>query len=498
MIRRLVGLALLCASLAACSSPRGLSFVQPSGGASVSGMIEVVLRATEPTPGIVELYGNDRWLGEVVREGEQYRLSVNAGQFSAGKLILKAVPQTGLPVETAVTVTAGGDSVSMPGSNNPNRGDDPLNQGGLLGLLPGAAITPIGNAFRYMPPNFPWAKLYAPLLKAGVGQLLAPAQAAQPATLPRGVFSFDEIEQTWVFEDTQAGTLEITFNYLDPTQGEPHDVKLNLIWDQDGPTTTVQGLTGPLEVPTGAWFFFQDNEADIVNLELSFDWLQPEACDTPVLIPETLKVAGWLLKPREAKFPEAQAASLSTQQTDDDEGDEEEPDDKFENTGVQLAFNVEDSVQGTRVFSQFYTTAVTEQGAEVELGYIFDARGPLVFDGCNVVSFTPELLSVNLKSLVGPEGGDKRGSILSVTFLELVFDGLTVPRRALIDYGELTVVEGDGGRKTITEDAEVTFDTGRGFAVDGTAQLPSGASVPLQEYLQTLWETYRQRVTGTP
>ena len=498
MIRRLVGLALLCASLAACSSPRGLSFVQPSGGASVSGMIEVVLKATEPTPGIVELYGNDRWLGEVVQEEEQYRLSVNAGQFSAGKLILKAVPQTGLPVETAVTVTAGGDSVSMPGSNNPNRGDDPLNQGGLLGLLPGAAITPIGNAFRYMPPNFPWAKLYAPLLKAGVGQLLAPAQAAQPATLPRGVFSFDEIEQTWVFEDAQAGTLEITFNYLDPTQGEPHDVKLNLIWDQDGPTTTVQGLTGPLEVPTGAWFFFQDNEADIVNLELSLDWLQPEACDTPILIPETLKVAGWLLKPREAKFPEAQATSLSTQQTDDEEGDEEEPDDKFENTGVQLAFNIEDSVEGTRVASQFYTTAVTEQGAEVELGYIFDARGPLVFDSCNVVSFTPELLSVNLKSLVGPEGGDKRGSILSVTFLELVFDGLTVPRRALIDYGELTVVEQDGGRKTITEDAEVTFDTGRGFAVDGTAQLPSGASVPLQDYLKTLWETYRQRVTGTP
>ena len=184
MIRRLVGLALLCASLAACSSPRGLSFVQPSGGASVSGMIEVVLKATEPTPGIVELYGNDRWLGEVVQEGEQYRLSVNAGQFSAGKLILKAVPQTGLPVETAVTVTAGGDSVSMPGSNNPNRGDDPLNQGGLLGLLPEAAVTPIGNAFRYMPPNFPWAKLYAPLLKAGVGQLLAPAQAAATCDAP--------------------------------------------------------------------------------------------------------------------------------------------------------------------------------------------------------------------------------------------------------------------------------------------------------------------------
>ena len=61
-----------------------------------------------------------------------------------------------------------------------------------------------------------------------------------------------------------------------------------------------------------------------------------------------------------------------------------------------------------------------------------------------------------------------------------------MPRRALIDYGELTVVNQDGGRKTVTEDAEVTFNEGRGFAVDGTAQLPSGASVPLQEYLKTL------------
>lgn len=499
---RLFGFVLLGAALAACSSPRGLSFVQPSGGASVSGMIEVVLKATEPNPSNVELFGNDRWLGEAVKEGAEYRLSVNAAQFSAGKLILKAVPETGLPVETAVTVTSGGDSVSMPGSNNPNRGDDPLNQGRLFELLPAAAMTPIGNAFRYMPGDFPWAKLYAPLLKAGLGQLHAPAQTVAPAALPRGVFTFDDLEQTWVFEDTQAGTLEITFNYLDPIEGEPHDVKLNLIWDQDGPTTTVQGLTGPLEVPTGAWFFFQDNEADIVNLELSITWLQPETCDSPILIPETLKVAGWLLKPREAKFPEAvtpaQPTRLGAQQTDGAEGGGEEPDDTFENTGVQLAFNIEDSVEGTRVASQFYTTAVTEQGAEVELGYIFDARGPVVFEGCNVVSFMPELLSFNLKSLVGPEGGAKRGSILSVTFLEMVFEGLTIPSRAVIDYGELTVVDQDAGRKTVTEDAEVTFDTGRGFAVSGTAQLPSGASVPLQDYLKTLWESYRQRVTGTP
>ena len=490
---------LLSCLLGACSQPQNLSFVRPTDSSAVSGRVDVILKAVTPEQvGEVELYGNEQFLGRAERDGETYRYMLDTQAFGVGKLSLKAVSEFGFSARTVVEIVAPGDEVSTPGSNNPSRGDDPLNQGGLLGLLPEAAVTPIGNAFRYMPPNFPWAKLYAPLLKAGLGQLLAPAQMAAPAALPRGVFTFDELEQTWVFEDTQAGTLEITFNYLDPIEGEPHDVKLNLIWDQDGPTTTVQGLTGPLEVPTGAWFFFQDNEADIVNLELSFDWLQPEACDTPILIPETLKVAGWLLKPREAKFPEAQAASLSTQQTDDEEGDEEEPDDKFENTGVQLAFNVEDSVEGTRVASQFYTTAVTEQGAEVELGYIFDARGPLVFDGCNVVSFTPELLSVNLKSLVGPEGGDKRGSILSVTFLELVFDGLTVPRRALIDYGELTVVEQDEGRKTITEDAEVTFDTGRGFAVDGTAQLPSGASVPLQEYLQTLWETYRQRVTGTP
>lgn len=486
--------------LGACSQPQNLSFVRPTDSSAVSGRVDVILKAVTPEQvGKVELYGNEQFLGTAEQDGATYRYMLDTQTFGVGKLSLKAVSEFGFSARTVVEVVAPGNEVSTPGSNNPNRGDDPLNQSGLFDLLPAAAISPIGSAFRYMPGDFPWAKLYAPLLKAGLGQLLSPTQTAARAALPRGVFTFDDLEQTWVFEDTQAGTLEITFNYLDPIEGEPHDVKLNLIWDQDGPTTTVQGLTGPLEVPTGAWFFFQDNEADIVNLELSFDWLQPETCDIPILIPETLKVAGWLLKPREAKFPEAQATSLSAQQTDGAEGDEEEePNDKFENTGVQLVFNVEDSVEGTRVASQFYTTAVTEQGAEVELGYIFDARGPLVFDGCNVVSFMPELLSFNLSSLVGPEEGAKRGSILSVTFLELVFEGLTIPSRAVIDYGELTVVEQDTGRKTVTEDAEVTFNTGRGFEVSGTAQLPSGASVPLQDYLKTLWETYRQRVTGTP
>lgn len=495
---------LLSCLLGACSQPQNLSFVRPTDSSSVSGRVDVMLRAVTPEQvGKVELYVNEQFLGRAEQDGATYRYMLDTQNFSVGRLSLKAVSESGFSARTVVEVVASGNEVSTPGSNNPNRGDDPLNQGGLFELLPAAAITPIGNAFRYMPGDFPWAKLYAPLLKAGLGQLLSPTQTAAPAALPRGVFTFDDLEQTWVFEDAQAGTLEITFNYLDPIEGEPHDVKLNLIWDQDGPTTTVQGLTGPLEVPTGAWFFFQDNEADIVNLEFSITWLQPETCDTAILIPETLKVAGWLLKPREAKFPEAttmaQGSSLSVQQTDGAGGDEEEePDDTFENTGVQLAFNVEDSVEGTRVASQFYTTAVTEQGAEVELGYIFDARGPVVFDGCNVVSFMPELLSFNLKSLVGSEGGAKRGSILNVTFLEMVFDGLTIPSRALINRGELTVVEQDAGRTTVTKDAEVTFDTGRGFAVSGTAQLPSGASVPLQDYLKTLWETYRQRVTGAP
>ena len=502
MSRRFVILVLLGGLLAACAQPRGLSFVQPSGGASVSGMVEVMLKSSESSPGNVELYGNGRWLGEAVKDGSEYRLSLDAKKFPAGKLILKAVPDVGLPVETAVNVTAGGGSVTMPGGNHPGSQGDPLNQSGVLKLLPAAAATPIANAFYYLPPNFPWAKLYAPALKAGLGQLLAPAQVTAPAALPRGVFTFDEDSQAWVFEDTVAGTVEITFDYLDPVAGEPHAVKLNLIWDQDGPTTTVLGLTGPLEVPTRAWLFFQDNETDILNLEVSTDWFKPDDCDTPILLPETLKVAGWLLKPREAKFPEGTAASgqqLRPQPAADaPEGEPEEPDDKFANTGVQLVFNLEDDPQGKRIFSQFYTTAVTEGGSEVTLSYLVDAKGPMTFDGCNMVSFAPGALAFYLASLIGPEGGARAGTILSVSFLDMVFEGLSVPSRATIDRLELTAVDHDVGRDTLVEDGEVTFNEGRGFSVTGTAQLPSGRTVPFQEYLETLFETYKPWFGGRP
>jgi len=497
---RLLGLVLLGTTLASCSQPRGLSFVQPAGGASVSGTIAVVLKAAEPNPGRVELYGNGLWLGETVREGAEYHMNIDASRFPEGKLILRAVPEAGLPVETAVKVSAGGSGVAMPGGNQPGSKGDPLNQNGILGLLPAAAATPIGDAFYYMPQDFPWVKLYAPLLKAGLGQMLASTQVAVPAALPRGVFTFDDLEQTWVFEDTEAGTIEITWNYLDPIAGEPHDVKLNLIWDQDGPTTTVLGLTGPLEVPTRAWFFFQDNETDIVSLELSFDWFKPDMCDTPILIPETLEVVGWLLEPREATFPEkteASGSSVAPQQTDGDDGDNE-PDDTFENTGVYWIFNFEDDPQGKRVFTHFYTTAVTEQGAEVELRFLLDAKGPVVIEGCDVLSFAPEAFSLLLSSLVGPEDGARDGTILNLNFLDLIFDGLSVPSRATIDRAELTTVEQDVGRDTLVEDGEVTFDAGRGFSVTGTAQLPSGATVPLDEYLKTLFETYRPWFAGNP
>ena len=147
---------------------------------------------------------------------------------------------------------------------------DPLNQAGLLHLLPSVVTTSIGDALHYLPPGFPLAELFARSVKAGLGGLLNPAQVAEAAALLRGVFTWGELKQTWVVQDTAAGTLEVTFNYLDPVAGEPHDIKINLIWDQNSPTTTVLGLTEPLEVPTRAWLFVQDNETDILNLKLSF------------------------------------------------------------------------------------------------------------------------------------------------------------------------------------------------------------------------------------
>lgn len=512
MSRGIVVGGLLALALAACGEPQGLRFVSPDAGTAVSGHVEVVLQATAPAvSGPVALYGDDRLLGTLPTSGGEYRHTVDVRAFGPGRLVLEAVPAAGSPVRTTVTVTAGGSSVSTPGgstgggSTDGGSTDDPLNQQTLLGLLPGLKGTAIGNALTYMPPGFPWGSLFAPTAGAALRSRLSPAQEATPAALPRGVYTFDELEQFWTAQDTAAGTLEVTFNYLDPVAGEPHDIKINLIWDQSSPTTTVLGLRGPLEVPTGAWLFVQDNETDILNLELTLEWLKPEACDTAIMIPELLAVAGWLLKPREADFADAPAPRLALRLDgaqsggsggegggggEDGEGDEEAPDDRFENTGVQLEFKVEKNPRGTRVFSQSYVTAVTQQGLEVELGHLLDTTGAAVWDGCSLVSFTPETLAVHLLSLSGPENGDKTGAVVSSTLLDIVFDGLRVPRRATLDRLQVDALAGGVGETTVAEDGTLTFDETGGFTATGTVTLPDGRTRPLDEYLRELVAAY--------
>ena len=508
MSRRVLLLGLLTATLAACGEPPGLHFVSPDSGTTVSGRVEVVLQTTEPAAsGPVTLYGDDRLLGTLLATGGEYRHTLDVRTFGPGKLVLEAVPAAGSPVRTMVSVAGDAGAVGTPGgssagSSGGGLADDPLNQRTLLALLPGLKGTAIGDALTYMPPGFPWGSLFAPTAGAALRSHLSPSQEAAPAALPRGVYTFDEEEQFWVVEDTAAGTLEVTFNYLDPVDGLPHDIKINLIWDQSAPTTTVLGLQGPLEVPTGAWLFIQDNETDILNIELEFEWLKPEACSAAIMLPETLTVAGWLLKPREAAFADAPQPRLAPQQEGGEEGGEEEgeeePDDQFENTGVRLTFGVETTPQGTRVFSQSYVTAVTRQKLEVELGHLLDARGAAVWDGCQVVSFTPEALALHLLSLSGPEGGDKTGAILSGSLLDVVFDGLRVPRSATLDRLEVTTLEDGVGETTVAEDGAVTFSEEGGFTVDGTATLPGGGTQPLGEYLESLFRAYWPQPAGAP
>lgn len=504
MSRRVLISGLLAATLAACGEPPGLRFVSPDSGTAVSGRVEVVLQTAEPAAsGPVALYGDDRILGTLLATGREYRHTLDVRAFGPGRLVLEAVPAAGSPVRTTVTVTGGGSSVGTPGSPpGGSLGGDPLNQQPLAELLPGLKGTSVGNALTYMPPGFPWGSLFTPSLGAALRTRLAPAQTA---ALPRGVYTFDELEQFWTVEDTAAGTLEVTFNYLDPVAGEPHDIKINLIWDQSSPTTTVLGLRGPLEVPTGAWLFVQDNETDILNVELTVAWLEPEACDTPVMIPETLTVAGWLLGPREAAFADAPTPRLAPQQAggeggggEEGEEAEEEPDDQFENTGVRLEFSVAETPYGTRVFSQSYLTAVTREGLEVELGHILDTTGAAVWDGCRAMSFTPGNLALFLSSLAGPEGGDKTGAILSGTLLDVVFDGLRVPRSATLDRLEVTTLDDGVGETTVAEDGALTFSEADGFAATGTATVPGGRTRPLGAYLTSLFRAYWPRPAEAP
>ena len=496
---------LLAVTLSACQQASSvLSWVSPSRESTITGTVELAVRAADPElVGSVTFFADNKRLGEGELSDSVFSFPLDTTAYPAGELTLRAVPRTGAPLTTIVNVVSrsGGHTVSTPGAprdDDPattDPGDDPLNLGGIIDLWPGGAQSPAAEAALNMPSGFPWGSLYpAEALRAQVRSLLSPTQASETVKLPRGSYVYNEELEAWEGTPADAGDFQIAFSYPDPETGEMHNIKINVIWDQYAPTTVVTSPNGDIEVPQGAWFFVQDNEEDILNLDIEATWYTPDGCNEPTLFPKTLALTGWINGPRPVDSTEP---AVSPAQAGDPS---EAPESTLETSDLSLEMALEDWAGGGKTLTTTLAmSALTDQGFEVVLGWTAELAGDVAFDDCLASGARLDSLGLSTEAKLGPEEGPYSGSSLTLSLFGLEYDGDGVPIAGELEGELLTFDEQAALEETTTAEALLGFSEQDGFTVEGDVTLPDGSQMDVVEYVQMILDIYTQRaLEGAP
>ena len=500
---------LLALALSACQQPSSvLSWVSPAQESTLTGTVTLTVSARGDRADAVKrvvFYADDKELGSATREDGAFTLTWDTARMEPGDYRLRAVPYGGPGIVQPVTVVRGGGSSVVNTPDNPDGegggegtsvGDDPLNVGGIIDLWPGGAETPAAEAVLNMPPGFPWGSLYpAEALRAQVRSLLSPAQVSETVRLPRGSYTYNEALEAWEGTPTDKGGIQIEFSYPDPETGENHDIQINVIWDRYAPTTVVTGPNGDVEVPQGAWFFVQDNEEDILNLDIEAGWFTPEGCAGPTLFPETLALTGWINGPRPVEGTEP---SLVPAQ---EEGDPSEgPESTLETSDLSLELALDDRAGGGKTLSSTLAmSALTDKGFETIVGWMAELAGDVAFDDCLVSGARVDTVGLFTEAKIGPEAGPYRGSNLTLNLFGLEYDDDGVPVAGELE-GELVSFDEEAAlEETTTAEVMLGFDEQDGFTVEGDVTLPDGGTMNVVEYVQMILDIYTQRaLEGAP
>ena len=503
-MKRTLWIFLLAVALSACQQPSSvLSWVSPAQESTLTGTVTLTVAVQGDRADVVKrvvFYAGDKELGSVTPDDGTFALTWDTARMKPGDYKLRAVPYGGPGITQLVTIVRGGDSGVVTTPSQPNNGggggegsngDDPLNVGGIVDLWPGGAESPAGEAALNMPPGFPWGSLYpAETLRAQARALFSPTQVAETIRLPRGSYAYDEETETWEGTPVVKGGFQIEFSYPDPETGETHDIKINVIWDKYAPTTVVTGPNGDIEVPQGAWFFVQDNEADILNLDIEAAWFTPEGCAGPTLFPETLTFTGWINGPR----PVDTEPVLTPEQEDGDPS--AAPESTLEATDLLLELTFEDTNRREdpyTLISSLEMGALTEEGFEVLLSWLFALVGDVTFEDCVVAGASLREIDLYTDAMIGPEAGPYRGSSLGMTLFDLDYNEDGVPVAGELE-AELTSFDEEVGEEDITAaEATLAFDEQGGFTAEGEVTLPDGSTMPVVEYVQMIVELYTER-----
>ncbi len=493
---------LLVLALSACQGATNvLSWVTPASASTLTGTVELSVEAQgvyADTVKSVMFYAGEQELGRAESENGIFTLHWDTSRMQAGDYRLRAVPYGGQGITQLVTLVRGGSSGVVATPGNPDAGgggdasdDDPLNLGGIIDLWPGGAQSPAGEAALHMPPGFPWGSLYpAEVLRAWARAAFSETQTAETVRLPRGSFAYDEVTQSWEGTPVVEGGFQVEFSYPDPETGETHNIKINIIWDKYAPTTAVTGPNSPIEVPQGAWFFVQDNEKDILNLDIEAAWFTPDGCKGPTFFPETLTLTGWINSPR----PVETEPGVSPAQADGSPS--EAPESTLASSDLLFELSFEDMNRRQDPYtltSILQMGALTDEGFEVLLSWVIALVGDVRFDDCLVSGASLGELSLYTDAMIGPEAGPYRGSSLSLSLLDLDYNDDGVPVAGELG-AELTAFDEETSQEDVTTaEATLGFDEQDGFTAEGEVVLPDGSTMPVAEYVQMIVDLYTER-----
>ena len=500
-MKQVLWVSLVVLMLSACQgAPNVLSWVSPAQESTLTGTVELSVAAQgvyAETVKDVVFYADEEELGRAAAENGTFTLTWDTARTEPGDYRLRAVPYGGQGVTLVVTVVRGGGSSVVTTPRDPDTGaggagsrDDPLNLGGLIDLWLGGAESPAGEAALHMPPGFPWGSLYpAEVLRAQARAAFSPTQTPETVRLPRGSYAYDEELETWEGTPVAEGGFQVEFSYPDPETGETHNIKINIIWDQYAPTTVVTGPNSNIEVPQGAWFFVQDNEKDILNLDIEASWFRPQGCAGPALFPETLTLTGWINSPR----PVGTEPDVAPAQ---EGGEAEAPESTLESTDLLFELTFEDMNRRQDPYtltSSLQMGALTEEGFEVLVSWIVALVGDVRFENCVVSGASLGEMNLYADAMIGPEAGPYRGSSMNLGLFDLDYNDDGVPVAGELE-AELTAFDEEVAQEDVTTaQATLGFNEQDGFTLEGEVTLPDGSTMPVAEYVQMIIDLYTER-----
>lgn len=487
---------LLLALLVACQQGAPtIRWLSPSAGGTISGKVRLrVEPLAEPAPPNVVFRLGDKEVAKTYLAGDVYETVLDTSDIEPGDYTLRAVPYgaPSLPLEISVArnVPNGTDTVTgtpeTPTDKDSALSSDPLNLGGLLDLWGSVGRGRTAEAALYTPSGFPWASLWrSSAVQARVRGLST--QQTGVIELPRGSYRYNEERGAWEGVRADAGSLVVSFSYLDPKTLQTHEIVITVAWEDAGETQVVASQLGEVEVPTAMRVYVTDNGETILDMDVTASWRKPDGCRQAVLEPEALSLTGYTshVRPEQGDATPAQ-----------DEGDAAPERPEIDASDLELNLTL-----GTDPVSNKDTLALTlglvtlAGDAQADLSLAVAATGKIARKDCFASGGTVSSLSLDTEVGIGLVAGPRRGSRFSLAASEPDYNSDGLPVSAQLGGEVTTFDEATLAEDVISYSGRLGETNGDGFPGENVTVVRSGGeTTTLDRYARAIYELYRAMI----